>query len=480
MTDARAHLDATAQADLVRTGEATPLELVDAAIGRVERTNPAINAVIHERFEQARAEAAGDLPDGPLRGVPIVVKDLDGSLAGEPVHLGNRLLKELGHRVGESNFLFEKLQAAGVVVIGKTNTPEFGLLPTTEPDAYGPTHNPWSLDHSAGGSSGGSAAAVATGMVPVGHAGDGGGSIRIPAAHCGLYGLKPSRGRVSLGPEEGEAWSGLVVRHAVTRSVRDSAAVLDVIAGPMPGDPYTAPPPARPFAAEVGADPGRLRIGLCTNAPNDLAAVDPVCVAAAEDAARLLESLGHTVEIAKPAAFDQSGLLEAFSVVLSASVSHEIEQLERIAGRPITPDDVEALTWFQHEMGRVITAAQYLDAITFAQAWSRAVCGWWQTGFDLLLTPVCAEPPPLLGDVHATPDDPYRALGRGVPFGAFTAAFNITGQPAVSVPLFWNDAGLPIGVQLVADQYREDVLLRISAQLEQARPWADRVPPTFA
>ncbi|MEI8001282.1 MAG: amidase [Actinomycetes bacterium] len=477
MTDDLSHLDATAQADLVRRGEVTPLELVDAAIARVEASNPALNAVIHERFDRARTEAAGTLPDGPFRGVPMLLKDLDGSLAGEPVHLGNRLLKAIGHTGATSNYLFDKFHAAGVVVIGKTNTPEFGLLPTTEPEAYGATHNPWSLDHSPGGSSGGSAAAVAAGMVPVAHAGDGGGSIRIPASHCGIYGLKPSRGRSSLGPDVGEAWAGLVVRHVVSRSVRDSAAFLDAITGPMSGDPYTAPPPARPYAAEVGAEPGRLRIGLCTAAPNGLAEVDPACVAATEDAARLLESLGHTVEVAKPAAFDVPGLLETFSAVLCATVVHEIDHLAEIVGRPVTSDDVEALTWFQYEMGQGITAGQYLGALSVAHSWSRAVCEWWQTGFDLLLTPVCAEPPPLLGDVHATPDDPYRALGRGLPFGAFTAGFNITGQPAVSVPLHWTDAGLPIGVQLVADQYREDVLLRVSAQLEQARPWADRHPP---
>ena len=267
MSDDLAFLDALAQAALVREGKVTPVELVESAITRVEKLNPELNAVIHPRFDAARAEAVGVLPDGPLRGVPIVIKDLDASTSGDPLHFGNQALKEAGRQADHDTWLVERLRAAGCVVIGKTNTPEFGLMPTTEPMAYGPTRNPWNTDHGVGGSSGGSAAAVSSGMVPVGHAGDGGGSIRIPASACGLFGLKPTRGRVSLGPDAGESWAGMVVRHAVTRTVRDSAVVLDIIAGPMPGDPYYAPPPARPFADEVGADPGRLRIGVRTTAP---------------------------------------------------------------------------------------------------------------------------------------------------------------------------------------------------------------------
>ena len=257
-------LDATAQAELVRRGDASPAELVDAAIARVEKLNGELNAVIHPLFDRARSAANGALPDGPFRGVPIVVKDLDGTLAGAPYHAGNRALKAPATSRRARAYLFEKLEQAGFVIVGKTNTPEFGLLPVAEPEAYGPTRNPWDPQHASGGSSGGSAAAVASGMVPVAHAGDGGGSIRIPASMCGLFGLKPSRGRVSLGPDESEGWAGLVVRHVVTRSVRDSAALLDVLEGYMPGDSYTAPPPARPYANEVGADPGRLRIGLRT------------------------------------------------------------------------------------------------------------------------------------------------------------------------------------------------------------------------
>jgi len=480
-------LDATAQAELVRAGDATPLELVDAAINRIEKLNGDLNAVIHERFDRARAEASAALPDGPFRGVPIVFKDLDGSMAGEPLHQGNALLKQLGHTGDHDSYLFEKLRAAGFVPVGKTNTPELGLMPTTEPLAYGPTRNPWSTAHGTGGSSGGSAAAVASGMVPVGHAGDGGGSIRIPASACGLFGLKPTRGRISLGPEVGEAWAGLVQRHVLTRSVRDSAAVLDAVNGAMPGDPYTAPPPVRPYAAEVGADPGKLRIGLRTTAPAAMAETDPECVAAAEDAAHLLESLGHTVEPASPAAFDETELLDLFLVVLATHVLWDLRQLAEIAGREIGPDDVEPLTWVYAEMGKEHTAVAYLEAITQAHRWTRRVASWFggprepDSGFDLLLTPTMAEPPPEIGDVVGTAEDPWHGMGRATPFATYCAPSNVTGMPAMSVPLYWEASrDLPIGVQLVADHGREDLLLRVASQLEAARPWADRRPPAHA
>lgn len=480
-------LDATAQAELVRRGDATPLELVDAAINRIEKLNGELNAVIHTRFDRARAEASGDLPDGAFRGVPIVFKDLDGVMDGEPLHHGNALLKRVGHTGDHDSYLFTKLRAAGFVPVGKTNTPEFGLMPTTEPLAYGPSRNPWNTGRSTGGSSGGSAAAVASGMVPVAHAGDGGGSIRIPASACGLFGLKPTRGRVSLGPDVGEAWAGLVQRHVLTRSVRDSAAVLDAIQGPMPGDPYTAPPPQRAYADEVGADVGALRIGLRTTAPAAMAETDPECVAAAEDAARLLESLGHTVEPASPAALDETELLDLFLVVMSTHVWWEVQQVAEIAGQEVGPDDVEPLTWEYSEMGKGNTAVAYLEAITEAHRWTRRVASWWSgprepaSGFDLLLTPTLAEPPAEIGDLVASKDDPWHAMARSTPFAAYTAPFNVTGQPAMSVPLYWEASrDLPIGVQLVADHGREDLLLRVAAQLEAARPWADRRPPVHA
>ena len=492
MTDDASHelgaLDALASAELVRTGDVTPRELVDAAITRIEAVNPALNAVIHPRFEAARAEAdaAPAGPAGPLRGVPILVKDLDGALTGAPMHQGNRLLRDLGVTAAHDSYLFAKLRAAGCVVVGKTNTPELGLLPTTEPLARGATHNPWDTTRSPGGSSGGSAAAVASHMVPVAHAGDGGGSIRIPASACGLFGLKPSRGRVSLGPETGEAWAGLVARHVVTRSVRDSAAVLDVLAGPMPGDPYSAPPPARPFAAEVGAEPGRLRIGLRTAAPGGLAETDATCIAAAEDAAALLEALGHTVEPAAPEALDELELLIHFVTVLAVSTAYDLVKLGRVAGRELTADDVEPVTWAQAEQGRAVSGAAFVDACESLRAWTRRMAAWWEpldgsAPYDLLLTPTMARPPAPLGEIRG--DDAEGGILAATPYAAFTVPANVTGQPAMSVPLTWSDVGgsiLPIGVQFVAATNREAVLLRVASQLEQARPWAGWVPPISA
>ena len=487
MTDDLAVLDATAQAALVRDGTASPRELVDAALARIDAVNPQLDAVIHRRDERARAEADAGPPDGPFRGVPILVKDLDGSLAGEPLHLGNRMLRDLGHVADHDSYLFARLRAAGCVIVGKTNTPELGLLPTTESHAYPPAHNPWDLTRSPGGSSGGSAAAVASGMVPVAHAGDGGGSIRIPASACGLFGLKPTRGRISLGPDDGEAWAGLVARHVVTRTVRDSAAVLDVLAGAVPGDPYAAAPPARPFADEVGAAPGALRIGvLSATAPADLVPVDAACTAAADDAAALLESLGHTVEVASPAPLDDIALLVHFTTVLAASTAYDLHKLATIVGRELTADDVEPVTWAQAEAGRAVSAAAYLDAVESLRAWARRMAEWWEpadanthsgAGFDLLLTPTMANPPAPLGEIRG--DDAEGAIFAATPYAAFTVPFNVTGQPAMSVPLWWSD-GLPIGVQLVAATGREDLLVRVAAQLEAARPWIDRRPPIHA
>jgi amidase len=483
MTDDLAFLDAVAQAELVRRGDLSPLELVEAAITRIEKVNPELNAVIHPRFEAALSDAAGSLPDGPFRGVPIVIKDLDGSSAGDPLHNGTQALKAAGYVADHDTWLVSRLRAAGFVLVGKTNTPEFGLMPTTEPVAYGPTRNPWNTDHSTGGSSGGSAAAVASGMVAVGHAGDGGGSIRIPASECGLFGLKPNRGRVSLGPDLGEAWAGLVVRHVLTRSVRDSAAVLDVIAGPMPGDPYSAPPPARPFAAEPGADPGRLRIGVRTTAPGAMAVTDEECASAARDTAELLASLGHHVEEATPDALDDESLMVHFTTILTTSVVHEVQTAGQAIGRDLTADDVEPLTWQYYEAGLAIQGVQYLEALNALHRWSRAVASWWTptddggSGFDLLLTPTLAEPPPRIGDVVGTRDDLWHGMARAAVFACYAAPFNVTGQPAMSVPLDWEASqNLPIGTQLVAASAREDLLVRVAAQLETARPWADRRP----
>ncbi|MFM7616882.1 MAG: amidase [Actinomycetes bacterium] len=475
MTDPRTitDLDATAQAELVRTGAASPSELVEAALARLDEVNPALNAVIHDLRDRARVEAAAGGADGPFRGVPFVVKDLDGTLGGAPFHQGNRLLKAIGHTAERDSTLIARLRGAGLVAIGKTNTPEFGLQPTTEPEAYGPTHNPWDLARGPGGSSGGSGAAVAARVVPIGHAGDGGGSIRIPASANGLVGLKPCRGRISLGPDEGEPWNGFVARGVLTRSVRDTAAILDAVHGAVPGDPSAAPGRHGSYVDAAATDPAPLRIGLLTSAPAGMAATMPACVAAAEAAAHTLEGLGHHVEVAAPAALDE-GLISNFITVLATNVAVDLEELAAIAGRPVTADDVEAITWTYNEMGRAMTGVRVQQALREVHAWTRRMLAWWED-FDILLTPTLAEVPPMLGDL-ARPDDPGTAVGRATPFVAYCAPFNVTGQPAISVPTAMSPEGLPVGVQAVAGAWREDRCLAIAGQLERAMPWADRRP----
>jgi amidase len=469
-------LDAVGQAELVRSGEASAAELVDDAIARIEKFNPQLNAVIHERFEKARAEAAGALPDGDFKGVPYLLKDLDAHSAGEPFHEGMEFLKELGWKEDVDSYIVEKFRAAGMIRLGKTNTPELGLTPTTEPKAYGPTHNPWNTDHSSGGSSGGSAAAVASRMVAVAHAADGGGSIRIPASECGLVGLKPSRGRVSFGPTMHQPWHGFVVQHVVSRTVRDTAWLLDVTSGAMPGDFDIAPPPLEPFRDQAGKDPGKLRIGLMTKAPGGLATVHADCIAAAERAARSLGELGHEVEEAHPAQFDEDNITEPFITIVCSWTAQTLDALSTKTGKTITQEDVEPLTWAYADMGRNFTGPQYIAAITAVQDQIRRAALWWED-YDLLLTPTLSEPPPLLGEFDGGRENPFHGMARSVPVVVFAAPFNASGQPAISLPLHQSDAGLPIGVQLVSAYGREDRLLQVAAQLEEAVPWKDRRPP---
>ena len=475
-------MDATAQAELVRSGEASPSELVDEAIARVEATNPQVNAVIHELYEEGRGEAAGELPDGPFRGVPFLFKDLGAAYAGQPLHMGMRALKEAGFRAPVDTHLAERFREAGFVVIGKTNVPELGILPTTEPDAYGPTRNPWDLGRTSGGSSGGSAAAVAAGMVSAAHANDGGGSIRIPASICGLVGLKPTRARISEGPLVGDNITGLTAELAVTRSVRDTAAILDAVHGSAPGDPYVAPSPERPYVEELNAE-GTLRVGVLEEPPVEGLDSDPECVAAVREAAKLLESLGHEVSEDSPV---QPGMAEALNLEDSfltrwaASQEATLDTFGMLLGRALTADDVEPLTWALAEEGRSRSSGRYLRDHGLHQVVARAIANWFEAGFDLLLTPTLAEPPVPLGTYDDSGDDPMEAFRRAVPAGAFTALFNATGQPAISLPLHWTGDGLPVGVQLVAPFGREDLLIRAAAQLERAQPWAERTPPVFA
>ena len=470
------NLDATAQAELVRKGDVTAAELVDGAIARIEKTNGELNAVITPLFDKARAQARQKLSAGPFRGVPFLLKDLVATSEGDPVHSGMKLMKQLGFVAPEDSYLVRKFRDAGFIVLGKTNTPELGLAATTEPLAYGPTRNPWNTKHSAGGSSGGSAAAVAARMVPAAHASDGGGSIRIPSSECGLVGLKPSRARVSLGPMIGEAWHGLATEGAVTLSVRDAAGILDAISGPMPGDPYGVAPPHRPFAEEVGRDPGRLTIGLMSQRPGG-GKVHAECERAVDRAGRILESLGHRVEVSHPAAFDESDLMEHFKRMVDAHSAQTIDFIGTLLGRAIASEEVEPYTWRFVVDGRKISASDYITSCDWVQAWTRRMAAWWTEGHDLLVTPTIAEPPPKLGDLGGAGGDPMRRWERNLEVIPFTPAFNGTGQPAISLPLHWTPDGLPVGVHFVAPYAREDMLIRIAAQLEQAEPWSSRRPP---
>lgn len=480
MSDELALLDAIAQAELVRTGKASPSELVEAAIRRIERLDPELNAVIHPALERGRHRAAAqDLPDGPFRGVPFLMKDIGGEEAGEPMHAGMKFAKDAGWKSTGDSYFTLKTKAAGLVSLGRTNTPELALLPTTEPDAYGPTRNPWSLGHSSGGSSGGASAAVAAGLVPAAHASDGGGSIRGPASMCALVGLKPTRGRNSFGPGMGERWSGFSSEFVVTRSVRDSAALLDVTSGPMPGDPYSAAPPARPYAETVRDEPGRLRVGLMKVGPRETE-ISPDAVQAAEKTARALEALGHHVEEAHPAAFDDPAVVGTYVGVVTCNVARALEAWGEKIGRSVEQGDVEPLTWALAQAGNQVTGPKHLANLEFVHSLGRRFAAWWEEGFDLLLTPTQGAPPPEIGTLVSSADEPLRPFLLSAPYGAYTLPFNLSGQPAISVPSHWTEAGLPLGAQLVGASGREDLLLQVAGQLEEAVGWLERRAPFFA
>jgi len=471
-----ASLDAIAQAELVRRREVTPLELLEAAIARVEKVNPAINAVVFRMYDQARAAARAPLPAGPLSGVPFLLKDFLAEYAGVPFTEGTAYL---GNYIpAEDSELVRRYKRAGLVFIGKTNTPELAVGPTTEPRLFGPTRNPWDTGRTAGGSSGGAAAAVAAGMVPMAHGNDAGGSIRVPAACCGVFGLKPTRARVPLGPHYGDLISGLVAEHALTRSVRDSAALLDAVSGPDQGDPYWAPPPARPFAAEVAAPAGKLRIAFSTRTITG-AEISPQCVAAVEDAASLCAHLGHEVVEAMPK-IDAERFFLAFTSVLAAGFTCAIDDWTRRLGRAPTEDLFEPFVWAFTGRGRQITAPQYLLAVQDLQRISRTVAHFF-ADHDVWLTPMLGEPPVPLGTFAYRPGtDPFelrRKMARFTPFSYFA---NATGQPAMAVPTYWTPEGLPVGNQYIGRFGDEATLFRLASQIEAERPWAQRHPPVWA
>ena len=466
-------LDATDQAALVATGGATPRELLEAAIERIEAFDPQLNAVVIRWFDHARDIADGPLPDGPFRGVPFLLKDLWAHFEGQLLTNGCQVVKDTATPSTRDTTLVSRFRAAGLVIAGRTSSPEFGSLPTTEPLAWGPTRNPWDRSRSPGGSSGGAGAAVAAGMVPFAHASDGGGSIRIPASACGLVGLKPSQGRITLGPFRDE--SNLGVELCVSRSVRDTAALLDAVHGPGIGDTVIAKAPERPYIDELQLPPGRLRIGLLDHNPRG-GDVDAECVAAVRAAATLLESLGHTIELAYPAPMADATFGQKFSALWSTNMGAACARIEDAIGRPLEPGDVELVNMAQAEFARRFSAVDLAMAQAANVEYRRAIQAWWTQGWDLLLTPTLASPPVKVGTFANDPQSPMTPLMAAGGFVPFTPAFNASGQPAISLPLHWSADGLPIGIQLVAAYGREDILLRVAAQVEQAQPWAHRRP----
>ena len=486
MKDEWVACDAITLGELIRKGEIRPTELLEIVIDRIERVNPKLNAVIHKLYDQARKTAAewdarvraGAGKDALFAGVPFLLKDLIAETKGAPFHEGCRAVT--GYVSKLDTELVTRQKKGGLIIAAKTNTPEFGLVPTTEPALYGPTLNPWNTALTPGGSSGGSAAAVAAGVVPMAHGNDAGGSIRIPASCCGLFGLKPTRARNPLGPIFGDGITGLVHEHAVTRTVRDSAGLLDITSGPTPGDPYWAPPKARPFLEETGRDPGRLRIGLLKAVPegwHNVYRIHPDCEKAARDAASLCESLGHIVEEIPPEKLRWPGIAAKFSTMISCYVGHAIVYWERELGRKINQEEVEPLTWASSQAGLKTSGVKYLAIVEEIQRFSRMVARLYDDGpYDLLLTPTLAIPPPPLGSFQSTPDDPTKLMRVINDFVVFTRVQNMTGQPAMSVPLYWNDENIPIGVQFAGRFGDEATLFRLAFQLEKARPWADRKP----
>ncbi|MFN3514214.1 MAG: amidase [Phenylobacterium sp.] len=460
--------DAVGLAALVARGEVSPAELLETAIARMQTVNPQVNAVTMDLSEWGRAAVAQGLPVGPLTGVPFLLKDLGAQLAGSPTTAGSALFRDL-HATADSA-LVSLYRQAGLVFFGKTNTPEFGLMPVTEPALFGPSRNPWDLSRTPGGSSGGASAAVAAGIVPAAHASDGGGSIRTPASACGLFGMKPSRGRVSFAPL-GEGWGGASIQHAVTRSVRDSAVLLDVACEPQPGDPYYLPRPETPFAEEARREPGKLAIGFTTAALVS-EALDPECAAAVRDAARLCESLGHIVdEVTLPG--DLAAMQQAAGDIIGASLVATFEAEGERRGRPVEAGEVEPLTWAMHQRGKSVGGGAYIRALATIHAYGRAVAGLFQR-YDVLLLSTLGSPAIPVG--HLTEDFGQYAQ-RLFAFMPNTQAFNNTGQPAMTVPLAWSASGLPIGLQFVGRMSEEALLFRLAGQLEQARPWFDRTAP---
>lgn len=465
--------DGLALAAQIRTGAIEVRDVLATALAAIDRLNPTLNAVTLMMTEQAEAAVAAGLPDGPYTGVPFLLKDLSPTAAGVPASAGSRFFG--GVTKPYDTELVSQWKRAGLVMLGKTNTPECGSSGSTEPVATGPTHNPWVLGYTPGGSSGGSAAAVAAGIVPAAHASDGGGSIRGPASCCGLVGLKPTRGRNSLAPDAGEAWQGFVAEHVVSRSVRDSAALLDATAGYRLGDPHVAPLPRRSFLEEASAPPGKLHIGVALSGLN-AKKFHPDAAAAVAHAAHLLADLGHEVEEASPD-YESELLLDAFMTFFAAGVGHAIEEHSAASGKVPGPDLIEANNLWLWEQSKRIGCTDYLRAIAKVNTTSRQFARFFAT-YDLWLTPTMAEPPPAHGYLYADVDDVPEFFRRLWEFNPINWAYNANGHPAITLPLHWNEVGLPIGVMLGGRFGDEGLLFRVAGQLEEAAPWRDRHPRT--
>lgn len=479
--------DALGLAELVKTGEITATQLLEETIERIEKLNPKLNAVIFKAYDTARQEAErmdsrnpkGASPDAPFYGVPFLLKDLIAECEGLPFQEGCRFVG--GYVSKKDSELVTRQKKSGLIIVGKTNTPEFGLVPTTEPEINGPTLNPWNPALTAGGSSGGSAAAVAAGIVPMAHGNDGGGSIRIPASCCGLFGLKPTRGRNPLGPHFGDLGSGSVCEHAITRTVRDSAALLDATSGAQHGDPYCAPVKERPLLEELSLSPGKLKIGLLDSLPagwgTKKTVVHPECKAAVDAAALLCESLGHVVERIDPAALSWPKLGFSFGNLFASFAAHCCLYWENELSKKATSEQFEFMTWQFMQGGLQLSAGEYLALIQNMQKFARMLAHFRQTNdYNLILSPTMACPPTEIGAFTPTQEDPMRGLQNSAAFIAFTKIQNITGDPAMSVPLYWNDQGVPIGVQFAARFGDEATLLRLAGQLEREKPWSGQTP----
>ncbi|HWU27454.1 MAG TPA: amidase [Rhizomicrobium sp.] len=467
--------DASGLANLVRRGEVSPLELVEQAIASIERQNPTLNAVVHKAFDEARATAKGKLADGPFKGVPFLIKDIGMPVRGWPMTSGSAFLRD--HVSKDDGELVRRYREAGVVLLGKTNTPEFGIPGTTEGRHLGICRNPWNPDHSAGGSSGGAAVAVASGMVPMAHGSDGLGSIRVPSALCGVVGVKPTQNRNPGGPDDRGRAHGFIVDHVLTRSLRDSAAMLDWTGYPEDDAPYAPIPKSRPYTEEIRTKPGRLRIAFSTDVPRKITPHEDV-QAVFDDTVELLEDLGHAMIEKKQLGIDWQKLYSAQRAVSGAMFAAGIDALSQMLGRDPQEDDLEPLAWSSYRAAKLLSGADAGKGLQTLRLMSRAILALWRE-FDVLLSPVTLTPPPKIGYLDPIGVEPREFNRRqGLVFG-YTPPANMTGQPSVSLPLGMSKDQLPIGMMFTGRFGDEATLFRLAAQLEQARPWAGRKPPIW-